>query len=70
MEYFSTMFPVFLQRHLRLINESNARIVFLKCSGEEARVVMKTANQMNMIEDWVWILSSSAAEVRRCLGNY
>ena len=45
-------------RELLRIKEKQSRIVILKCPIKYVTMVMKQAEQMDMIQDWVWILTN------------
>ena len=54
-------------KELRSLREKGARVVLLSCSAIYVPQVLQQAEQLDMIKEWVWILTDEAISKVRCL---
>lgn len=54
-------------KELMNLREKGARVILLSCSAIYVPQVLEQAEQMDMIKEWVWILTDGAISKVRCL---
>lgn len=54
-------------KELRSLREKGARVVLLSCSAIYVPQVLQQAEQLDMIKEWVWILTDEAISKVGCL---
>lgn len=54
-------------KELRSLREKGARVVLLSCSAIYVPQVLQQAQNLDMIKEWVWILTDEAISKVRCL---
>ena len=51
-------------KELMRLREKGTRVVLLNCLSQFVPHVLKQARQLDMMKDWVWILTDGAIDVR------
>ena len=56
-------------KELLNLREKEARVILLSCSAFYVPQVLEQAEQLDMIKEWVWILTDGAISKVRCSNN-